>query len=117
MHISSQKVGEDHFTHQLQISVALGLPIELKVTFHSSGRDGTSYHILDEVGESMGRRRFQYGIGMNCALVGDLNVLLDQYNIQVKAEDFVQVCADAHRTCDGRYGNGIKGGDVVVTIH
>jgi hypothetical protein len=117
MHISSQVIGNDHFTNQLQIAVVLGLPVELKMVFYSSGRDQTSVEIFDQFGASMGRQQFVYGMGMYRVVVENLNVLLEEFSIQIDPYDFSEVCGQAHHFCDGRYGSGIQGGDVVVTIH
>ncbi len=117
MHITSQVIGKDHFTNQLQITVTLPLPVELKMVFCSSGRDQTSCEIFDQFGASMGRQQFQYGIRMSYVVAEDLNVLLEEFGIQIDPYEFSQVCSQAHRFCDGRYGMGVAGGDAVVTIH
>ncbi len=117
MHISSQVIGSNHFTNQLQIAVALSLPVELKVIFYSSSRDQTSVEIFDQFGASMGRQQFQYGIRMSYVVAEDLNVLLEEFGIQIDPYEFSQVCSQAHCFCEGRYGMGVTGGDAVVTIH
>lgn len=118
MNISYQKVGEGHFTHRLDITAQLGLPpdTELKVVFSSASRNDTAYHIFDQHGTSMSYRRFTYCFGLMNMLTEELNILLEEFGLQIGSEVLGQICVDARRVCEGRYGNGIEGGDVIVTI-
>ncbi|HVY72789.1 MAG TPA: hypothetical protein VG984_01935 [Candidatus Paceibacterota bacterium] len=118
MQITSQKVGEG-LKHQLQISVVLGLPVELKVVCRSASRNDTSYEIFDQHGASMGKRSFTYAMlnkTMNGPLVDDLNVLLDEFGITIEPSKFDEVSDQAIGTCEARYGYGRDDGDVVITL-
>lgn len=117
MQISSQVVGDGNYmTKQLKITVGLDLPVTLKVIFRSSGRIHTSFEIFDQNEDSMGCREFQNCKGLNKALVDDLNVLLEEFGIQIETDAFASISQEAYRICASRYGSGIADGDAVVFV-
>jgi hypothetical protein len=94
--------------------------VELKVICRSANRNDTSYEIFDESGRSMGKRSFTYAVlrkTMNRPLVDDLNILLDEFGVAIDPSKFEEVTDAAANTCEARYGNGLKDGDVVITLH
>lgn len=122
MKVSTMKTSDDHMSHQLLIDVALGLHESIKVVCHSVDRDTTSYEIFDGSGEEMGQREFTAGHNgpirgrFNSALVEDLNVLLDEFLVELTVEEFQGVSQQAINVCESRYGNGVKEGDCIITI-
>ena len=124
MHFTTEKVGDTEKQYprgySLNVKVVLGLPVELKVVFYSASRTYTTYEIFDQHGESMGRRDFWYAVTMNppnTKLVDDLNVLLEEFGIQVAYDDFAPISQQAAKECDARCGSGLGDGDVIITLH
>lgn len=123
MQFTSQVIGEDRpgiypKTHQLQIKVALGLPAELKVICRSASRNYTSYEIFDHLGASMGVRSLMHPTGwFHRPMTDDLNVLLEEFGARLNYDEFEPVGKQAVKTCEARYGRGIEGGDVIITLH
>ena len=123
MQFTSEVIGEDRpgvypKTHQVQIKVALGLPVELTVICRSASRNYTSYEIFDHLGVSMGVRSLMYPIGwFHRPMADDLNVLLEEFGARLDYDEFKPVGVEAVRTCEVRYGRGIEDGDVIITLH
>lgn len=108
----------DYFDYQLLVSVVIGIGEEIKVVFRSASRDDTSYEIFDGTGAQMGERCVRYATGrLNTPLVDDLNVLLEEYGVNISYDDIKDITSRAVRICESRYGNGNSKGDVIVTIH
>lgn len=108
--------GTDTVNNQLQIKVAIGLPVQLKIVFYSSGRSYTTIEIFDQFEVSMGIRRFRYDVDLNKVLVDDLNVLLDEFGMCLIPNAFAALSHEAWRVCDAKYGYGLEGGDAIITI-
>ena len=110
---------EENIKGQLGISIILGLPQPLTVMCVSASREGTSFEILDQDQISMGVQTFHYANAsgeFHLRLVEELNVLLEEWDIQIGEKDFHQVSKLAVSKCESLYGNGIEGGDCVITI-
>ena len=121
MEFTSKKTEGNHFTHQLQLNVVLDISNEIKVVCRSATRNDTSYEIFDQYGKSMGGRQFTYATSgcMNIPLVDDLNVLLEEFGVQLDHKDFSPISSSAARCCEGRYGNSVSDGsdgDVIITL-
>ena len=122
MNFTRIELGDNQFTNQLQLGVPLGLPCSLKVVCRSTSRNGTSFEILDQHHASMGCRTFYSNFGpvsseFNSRLVENLNVLLEEFGVQINASDFIPIAKLAISKCESRYGNGIEGGDCIITVH
>ena len=108
---------------QLKIDVNVGLPQQqLKVICVSESRNDTSFEILDQDKMSMGKKTFNCSRGpvlgsFNACLVEELNILLEEWSVEVTKEEFRQISELAVTKCEGRYGNNIDGGDCIITIH
>ncbi|OHA84001.1 MAG: hypothetical protein A2408_03850 [Candidatus Yonathbacteria bacterium RIFOXYC1_FULL_52_10] len=108
----------DYLTYQLLVSVLIGIGEEIKVVFRSTSRDDTSYEIFDGAGTQVGERRMKYATNrLHTPLVDDLNVLLEEYGVNISYDDFKDIAGRAVRICESRFGNGNSDGDVIVTIH
>ncbi len=122
MKISTKEVGEYTYLNQLQISLQIGLPKEfvIRVKFFSDSRTATRYEIYDHCGDCMGGRQIIYatmGVAFASALVEDLNVLLEEFQIQLKLEDCSEAIVLAVSKCESRYGNGTEDGDALMEIY
>lgn len=109
---------EENYHSQLKIGVDLGLPSPIKVVCVSQSRDETSFEIIDENGASMGVNNFRYNFGgFNSTLIEELNILLEEWGVQIDDDDFRQISKLAFSKCESRYGNNIDGGDCVISIN
>ena len=116
MNFTQQEVGEK-CRSQLVIQVDLGLLDTIKVICRSVSRNDTGYEIRDQFGEFMGSRSLTYNrTGLNEALVDDLNILLDEFGVQINSEEFLEVFTPAFRKCESRYGYGQDGGDAIIYL-
>jgi len=122
MDFTREEPGENQFTNQLQLGVSLGLPCSLTVVCRSASRNGTSFEIVDQNQESMGTKTFRCDFGpisgkFNCSLVEELNVLLEEFGVEISPDELRPVAELAVSKCESRYGNGIEDGDCIITLH
>ena len=112
--VSKQK----DYHSQLVITVALGIPRPIKIMCVSQTRSDTSFEIFDENGISMGVNNFRYNFeGFNSAMIDELNILLEEWGIQISENDFRAISKLAFDKCGSRYGNRIDDGDCVIIIN
>lgn len=115
------------FTHyensegQLLITlVGLNIPQPLTVVYYSASRESTSFEIFDEFGESMGRSKFYPTANLlgviHKEVVEELNLLLEEWGVQLSEEDFKEISSLAVSKCESLYGLGNDSGDCIVTI-
>ena len=91
----------DYLTYQLLVGVLIGIGEEIKVVFRSASRDDTSYEIFDGAGTQVGERRMKYATGrLHTPLVDDLNVLLEEYGVNISYNDFKDITSHAVRICE-----------------
>jgi len=110
---------EENTSRQLLIGVSLGLPAPLMVVCRSASREDTSFEIFDQNRESMGVQRYRYANGSNLfhrRMVDELNVLLEEWGARIELDDFYHISSLAVSKCENCYGNGVDGGDCVITI-
>ena len=110
------------FENQLIIEVSLGLPCVIMVVCRSASRNSTSWEIFDQNQDSMGWNAVRCDFGpalgeFNYSLIENLNVLLDEFGVQVAVEEFLPVSKLAVEKCESRYGHGVEDGDCIITIH
>lgn len=122
MNFDQKTTGSDSWNNQLQVTVSVGIPCSLSVVCRSESRNGTSYEILDQHQESMGGETFYCDCGpilglFNHRLVEDLNVLLEEFGVQIDKNDFRPISSLAVGKCESRYGNGINEGDCIIVLN
>ncbi len=117
--VESKRLGDaDYFTYQWKVSVELGIGETITVRYYSASREDTSYEIFDGAGRRVGERQMMYATGrLNRPLVADLNVLTEEYGVVITPDDFKFITDTAIKICESRYGRGVDGGDVIVTIN
>ena len=122
MNFSTKLLGSNWLTSQLQVVVPLGLPCSLSVVCRSESRNGASFEIFDQHQESMGVETFNCNMGpvlgiFNRRLVENLNVLLEEFGVQINKKDFLPISHPAVSVCERRYGNGIDEGDCIIILN
>lgn len=122
MNFDQKMLGSDRWTNQLQISVLLGIPCSLRVVCRSESRNGTSFEIFDQHKESMGRETFFCDMGpisgsFNHHLVENLNILFEEFGVQIDKKDFMPISNLAVNKCESRYGKGTYDGDCIIILN
>ncbi len=115
----TQQAKSWHDTLHLRLKIETSTNINIKVICTSTGRNSTAYEIFDENANSMGGKDFPYAhnyTNFNNSLVENLNVLLEENNIQLKPNNFLEITKRAIQKCTGRYGYSIPGGDCIIYI-
>lgn len=104
---------EDFLTYQLLVTIDLKLGKTIKAVICSASRNDTSYQIFDENGQSMGVRRFTYASSfMHRNLVEDLNVLFEEFGVEITPDDLAALTYRAVTICETRFGASTPEGDV-----
>ena len=94
----------------------------IAIVCYSSGRNEVDYGIFDQNNQYMGKDSFTSFMEgpiarrFNRKLVDDLNVLLVDFDFELKEEDFFTVSKLAVDKCESRYGNSADEGDCIITI-